>query len=243
MLVDHVLRAVPHRRHADPAPAVQSRDDARRRQHGHVHQHPGAYDANFLTFMNSNLAGLGGPALRVLWTRVTRPFGAELAAARLMRSSWHDVVLSASTPADRRPAQSRRAHARPPDAADPAPRRDRRPPPSVDRELSRSAHRVQRARPARAWRRKRAATCAAVDRSRARRRARVLRTAASRAASAQPVPESLHAVDRRGARARRSAQGLANAARRAPPRNRRRASCATRCTRWSACASRCFRPR
>jgi hypothetical protein len=32
-----------------------------------------------------------------LWTRVTRPFGAELAASRLMRSSWADVVLSAST--------------------------------------------------------------------------------------------------------------------------------------------------
>jgi len=46
--------------------------------------------------LNSNLAGLAGLLYAYLWTRVTRPFGAELAAARLMRSSWADVVLSAS---------------------------------------------------------------------------------------------------------------------------------------------------
>src|SRR5471030_2304618 len=84
----------------------------------------GTYDANFLTFMNSNLAGpagllfaglarllfmkvrkfanskLAGPAgllFAFVWTRVTRPFGAELAAARLIRSGWRDVALSAST--------------------------------------------------------------------------------------------------------------------------------------------------
>lgn len=57
----------------------------------------GAYDANFLTFMNSNLAGPAGLLFAFVWTRVTRPFGAELAASRLVRSSWRDVVLSAST--------------------------------------------------------------------------------------------------------------------------------------------------
>ena len=57
----------------------------------------GAYDADFLVFMNSNIAGLAGLLYAYLWTRVTRPFGAELAAARLMRSSWADVALSAST--------------------------------------------------------------------------------------------------------------------------------------------------
>jgi uncharacterized membrane protein YccC len=57
----------------------------------------GAYDANFLTFMNSNLAGPAGLLFAFLWLRVTRPFGAELAAARLVRSGWRDVVLSAST--------------------------------------------------------------------------------------------------------------------------------------------------
>jgi uncharacterized membrane protein YccC len=55
-----------------------------------------AYDADFLVFMNSNLAGLAGLLYAFLWTIVTRPCGAELAAARLMRSSWEDVVLSAS---------------------------------------------------------------------------------------------------------------------------------------------------
>lgn len=56
-----------------------------------------AYDANFLVFANSNLAGLAGLLYAYLWTRVTRPFGAELAADRLLRSSWADVALTAST--------------------------------------------------------------------------------------------------------------------------------------------------
>ncbi|SIT46809.1 Fusaric acid resistance protein conserved region [Paraburkholderia ribeironis] len=56
-----------------------------------------AYDANFLVFLNSNLAGLSGLLYAYLWTRVTRPFGAELAASRLLRSSWADVALTAST--------------------------------------------------------------------------------------------------------------------------------------------------
>jgi uncharacterized membrane protein YccC len=56
-----------------------------------------AYDANFLVFANSNLAGLAGLLYAYLWTRVTRPFGAELAASRLVRSSWADVALTAST--------------------------------------------------------------------------------------------------------------------------------------------------
>jgi uncharacterized membrane protein YccC len=56
----------------------------------------GTYDANFLTFMNSNLAGPAGLLFAFVWTRVTRPFGAELAAARLIRSGWRDVALSAS---------------------------------------------------------------------------------------------------------------------------------------------------
>jgi uncharacterized membrane protein YccC len=56
-----------------------------------------AYDADFFIFANNNLAGLAGLLYAFLWTRATRPFGAELAASRLMRSSWADVVLSAST--------------------------------------------------------------------------------------------------------------------------------------------------
>lgn len=56
-----------------------------------------AYSADFFIFVNSNLAGLAGLLYAFLWTKVTRPFGAEIAAARLLRSSWADVVLSAST--------------------------------------------------------------------------------------------------------------------------------------------------
>ena len=55
-----------------------------------------AYSADFLIFLNSNLAGLAGLLYAYLWTRATRPFGAELAASRLLRSSWADVALTAS---------------------------------------------------------------------------------------------------------------------------------------------------
>ncbi|MGF6239407.1 putative membrane protein YccC [Paraburkholderia sp. GAS38] len=55
-----------------------------------------AYDADFFVFLNSNLAGLAGLLYAFLWTQATRPFGAEIAARRLMRSSWADVALSAS---------------------------------------------------------------------------------------------------------------------------------------------------
>ncbi|SAK48443.1 fusaric acid resistance protein region [Caballeronia temeraria] len=55
-----------------------------------------AYEANFFVFLNSNLAGVAGLLFAFLWTLVTRPFGAELAAARLTRSAWADIVLSAS---------------------------------------------------------------------------------------------------------------------------------------------------
>jgi uncharacterized membrane protein YccC len=69
----------------------------------------GAYEADFLVFVNSNLAGVAGLLFAFVWTRVTRPFGAELAAKRLLRSSWQDVALSASaTPiADQRNFASR----------------------------------------------------------------------------------------------------------------------------------------
>ncbi|WP_118181230.1 FUSC family protein [Paraburkholderia phosphatilytica] len=56
-----------------------------------------AYDADFFVFLNSNLAGLAGLLFAFVWTRITRPFGAEFAAARLLRSSWADVALTAST--------------------------------------------------------------------------------------------------------------------------------------------------
>ncbi|WP_085717777.1 FUSC family protein [Pseudomonas sp. B28(2017)] len=52
----------------------------------------GAYDADFLSFANSNLAGPMGLLFAFIWTLITRPFGAELAAKRLTRFSWRDIV-------------------------------------------------------------------------------------------------------------------------------------------------------
>jgi uncharacterized membrane protein YccC len=58
----------------------------------------GAYDADFLSFANSNLAGPMGLLFAFIWTLIARPFGAELAAKRLTRFSWRDIV-SLSEPA------------------------------------------------------------------------------------------------------------------------------------------------
>ncbi|MGS0894441.1 FUSC family protein [Burkholderia stagnalis] len=67
----------------------------------------GAYDADFFVFLNSNLAGVAGLLFAYLWTRATRPFGAELAVRRLLRSGWDDVARSAST----QPLDDQRNHA------------------------------------------------------------------------------------------------------------------------------------
>ncbi|MCY0385685.1 FUSC family protein [Robbsia sp. Bb-Pol-6] len=55
-----------------------------------------AYDANFTSFLNSNMAGCAGLLFAFLCTRITRPFGAEMAAGRLTRAGWSDIVLAAS---------------------------------------------------------------------------------------------------------------------------------------------------
>ncbi|MFC6298919.1 FUSC family protein [Pseudomonas sp. CCM 7893] len=52
----------------------------------------GAYDADFLAFANSNLAGPMGLLFAFVWTLIARPFGAEYAAKRLTRFSWRDIV-------------------------------------------------------------------------------------------------------------------------------------------------------
>ena len=52
----------------------------------------GAYDADFLSFANNNLAGPIGLLFAFVWTLIARPFGAELAAKRLTRFSWRDIV-------------------------------------------------------------------------------------------------------------------------------------------------------
>lgn len=52
----------------------------------------GAYDADFFTFLNSNLAGPVGLLFAFIWTLVMRPFGVELAAKRMTRFVWRDIV-------------------------------------------------------------------------------------------------------------------------------------------------------
>ncbi|MGP6458235.1 FUSC family protein [Pseudomonas parakoreensis] len=52
----------------------------------------GAYDADFFAFVNSNLAGPLGLLFAFIWTLIARPFGVELAAKRLTRFSWKDIV-------------------------------------------------------------------------------------------------------------------------------------------------------
>ncbi|MHC6223319.1 FUSC family protein [Pseudomonas sp. X10] len=52
----------------------------------------GAYDADFLTFINANMAGPVGLLFAFIWTLVVRPFGVELAAKRLTRFCWRDIV-------------------------------------------------------------------------------------------------------------------------------------------------------
>ncbi|MBK5007111.1 FUSC family protein [Pseudomonas sp. S60] len=52
----------------------------------------GAYDADFFTFLNSNLAGPVGLLFAFVWTLVMRPFGVELAAKRMTRFTWRDIV-------------------------------------------------------------------------------------------------------------------------------------------------------
>jgi uncharacterized membrane protein YccC len=59
-----------------------------------------AYDANFLTFTNGNLAGLAGVIFASIVTGVIRPFGTSAAVGRLTRSTWRDVILSGAGLAD-----------------------------------------------------------------------------------------------------------------------------------------------
>lgn len=68
-----------------------------------------AYDANFDVFLNGNLSALVGLLFAYLWIRVTRPFGSELAARRLIRSAWEDVSMAAASDpvADARPLSAR----------------------------------------------------------------------------------------------------------------------------------------
>lgn len=54
-----------------------------------------AYSNNVLTFLNGNIATAAGILFAGVMTSAIRPFGVQLAAVRLIRSSWRDVAASA----------------------------------------------------------------------------------------------------------------------------------------------------
>ncbi|KMN48011.1 transporter [Chromobacterium violaceum] len=55
-----------------------------------------SYNADFQSFLNSNLAGAAGILFALVWTLTTRPFGAELTLRRLIRSNWRDLAHNAA---------------------------------------------------------------------------------------------------------------------------------------------------
>ncbi|MDL2406544.1 FUSC family protein [Rhizobium calliandrae] len=54
------------------------------------------YTADFASFTNSAIAALAGVGFALVWTLLTRPFGAELAAWRLVRAGWVDLAETAA---------------------------------------------------------------------------------------------------------------------------------------------------
>lgn len=54
------------------------------------------YDANFLGTFNTSLASVGDMLFAPLWFMATRPFGARVAAHRLIRASWKDLAQAAT---------------------------------------------------------------------------------------------------------------------------------------------------
>ncbi|WP_454915223.1 FUSC family protein [Xanthobacter sediminis] len=54
------------------------------------------YNADFALYVNEGLAVVGGLLFAWTWALVTKPFGAEIAARRLMRAGWADLAASAA---------------------------------------------------------------------------------------------------------------------------------------------------
>ncbi|NLS19967.1 FUSC family protein [Rhizobium sp. P40RR-XXII] len=54
------------------------------------------YTADFASFANSAVGALAGVGFALVWTLLTRPFGAELAAWRLVRAGWTDLAETAA---------------------------------------------------------------------------------------------------------------------------------------------------
>ena len=53
------------------------------------------YSMDFAAYANEGLAALGGVLFALTWTLVTKPFGAEIAARRLLRAGWSDLATLA----------------------------------------------------------------------------------------------------------------------------------------------------
>lgn len=54
------------------------------------------YTSDFTTFTNEAIAALAGIGFALVWTLIARPFGAELAAWRLVRAGWADLAETAA---------------------------------------------------------------------------------------------------------------------------------------------------
>ncbi|GLK82425.1 fusaric acid transporter [Ancylobacter defluvii] len=54
------------------------------------------YSVDFGTFANEGLAAMAGLTFALVWTIATRPFGAEIAARRLVQAGWNDLAETAS---------------------------------------------------------------------------------------------------------------------------------------------------
>ncbi|MCO6417325.1 FUSC family protein [Siccirubricoccus sp. KC 17139] len=69
----------------------------------------GRYSAEFASYTEGGIAIMAGLLFALVWTLVTRPFGEEWAARRLMRSGWADLAALASgaRPFDHRALVSR----------------------------------------------------------------------------------------------------------------------------------------
>ncbi|ASK34524.1 hypothetical protein CEK62_09070 [Alcanivorax sp. N3-2A] len=54
------------------------------------------YNMNFVTYMDQGLAVMGGVGFALVWTLVTKPFGAGLVARRLVHAGWRDMAEMAA---------------------------------------------------------------------------------------------------------------------------------------------------
>jgi uncharacterized membrane protein YccC len=53
------------------------------------------FTSDFASFANEGMAALLGVGFAMVWTLLMRPFGEELAAARLVRRGWTDIAAAA----------------------------------------------------------------------------------------------------------------------------------------------------